>query len=211
MMHSRRSRLPVTISSSDANRERAGPLAPREWERVKLHPYLSERVLARSSPLASLATLAGSDHERLDGSGYHRAARAAALSRASRVLAAADVFVAMTHERPHRAAHSRAVTASAMREEVTAGRLDRDAVDAVLATGGATRRTSRGARDPLSDREIEVLRLVCCGHPNREIAERLRISPKTVGHHVQHIYAKTGVSTRAALAVLALERGLLQD
>jgi DNA-binding NarL/FixJ family response regulator len=176
-----------------------------------MHPYLSERVLSRSGPLAPLATLAGGHHERLDGSGYHRGAPAAALSRASRLLAAADVFVAMTHARPHRAACTRPEAARAMRNEVKSGRLDGGAVDAVLEVGGATRRARREPRSALSSREIQVVRLLCRGHPNREIAERLRISPKTVGHHVQHIYAKTGVSTRAALAVLALEQGLLQD
>ena len=191
--------------------ERPGPLAPWEWERVKLHPYLSERMLARSGPLAALAPLAGGHHERLDGSGYHRGVAATALSRASRLLAAADVFVAMTQARPHRVAHTRPDAASAMREEMKAGRLDRDAADAVLAAGGATRPMRREPRGALSAREIEVLQLLCRGHPNREIAERLRISPKTVGHHVQHIYGKMGVSTRAALAILALERGLLQD
>jgi HD-GYP domain-containing protein (c-di-GMP phosphodiesterase class II) len=192
--------------------ERSGPLAPWEWERVRLHPYFSERVLARCGPLASLAPLAGSHHERLDGSGYYRGSAATTLSRAARLLAAADVFAALSHVRPHRPAQSAAVTVSTMRDEVRAGRLDGDAVDAILAVAGVSRRANREpALGTLTERELDVLRLICHGHANRVVAEQLGISPKTVDHHVQHIYRKTGVSTRASLAVLALERGLLQE
>ncbi|WP_276319893.1 response regulator transcription factor [Egibacter rhizosphaerae] len=61
----------------------------------------------------------------------------------------------------------------------------------------------------LSDREVEVLRLVARGLSNREVAERLVISPRTAEHHVQHAYAKIGVSTRAAAGLFAMEHGLL--
>jgi DNA-binding CsgD family transcriptional regulator len=61
----------------------------------------------------------------------------------------------------------------------------------------------------LTEREIEVLRLASRGYSNREMGELLSISPKTVGHHVQHIYDKIGVSTRAAAALYAMEHDLL--
>jgi DNA-binding NarL/FixJ family response regulator len=63
----------------------------------------------------------------------------------------------------------------------------------------------------LSDREVEVLRLLARGLPNRAIAERLYISPRTAEHHVQHIYTKIGASTRAAGALFAMEHDLLHD
>ena len=77
-----------------------GPLTAGEWERVRLHPYHSERVLSRSPFLAGRAPVATAHHERLGGSGYHRGAAAAALTQSARILAAADAYHAMTEPRP---------------------------------------------------------------------------------------------------------------
>jgi DNA-binding NarL/FixJ family response regulator len=127
------------------------------------------------------------------------------------VLAAADAYQAMCEARPFRAGLEPERAASALRAEADAGRHDREAVDAVLAAAGhRSERRPPEHPDGLSDREVEVLRLVARGHTNRAIAERLHLSAKTVGHHVQHIYAKTGVSSRAAAALYAVERGLLE-
>jgi DNA-binding NarL/FixJ family response regulator len=89
------------------------------------------------------------------------------------------------------------------------GRLDGDAVDVVLRAAGheSTRRTERPAG--LTAREVEILRLLARGLLNKEIARRLEITPKTVGNHVEHIYAKIGVSSRAAAGLFATEHGLL--
>jgi DNA-binding NarL/FixJ family response regulator len=151
-------------------------------------------------------------HERLDGSGYHRGCRGRDIPAACRVLAAADAFQAMTQPRPHR----EALTAERAQEELVresrAGRLDSDAVAAVLEAAGQRLRTRRDLRPAgLSEREIEVLRLVAAGCSNRELAKRLHISPRTADHHVQHIYAKIGVSSRAAAALFALEHDLLSS
>jgi DNA-binding NarL/FixJ family response regulator len=75
--------------------------------------------------------------------------------------------------------------------------------------GRASITTTRPAA-ALSDREVEVLRLVAGGLSNRQIAAALVISPRTVEHHVQHVYTKIGVSTRAAAAMFAMEHGLLR-
>jgi DNA-binding NarL/FixJ family response regulator len=61
----------------------------------------------------------------------------------------------------------------------------------------------------LTDRELDVLRLVARGLTNKEIASSLQISAKTAGHHVQHVLEKLGVSTRAAATMLAMQRGLV--
>ena len=61
----------------------------------------------------------------------------------------------------------------------------------------------------LSEREVEVLRLVARGHTIKQIAQQLSIAPKTADNHIQHIYAKIGVSTRAAAALFATEHQLL--
>jgi HD-GYP domain-containing protein (c-di-GMP phosphodiesterase class II) len=199
------------VAVSNAIWEKPGPLTGAEWEQVRMHPYHSERILATSSALEPMAPVAGMHHERLDGSGYHRGCRARELPPAARVLAAADAFHAMTQERPHRAALSAEQSADELKTEVRAARLDRDAVAAVLEAAGRRRARRRDNLRPggLSEREIEVARLVAAGCSNPEIAARLVISRRTAEHHVQHIYAKVGVSSRAALALFAHEHDLV--
>jgi HD-GYP domain-containing protein (c-di-GMP phosphodiesterase class II) len=191
--------------------DRTGALGVADTERVRLHPYLSERVLGRCAGLRPLAALAGAHHERLDGSGYHRGSAAAQLPATARLLAVADVWTALREDRAHRAALPGTRARDALRSDVRDGRLDRDAVDAVLAAAGQEpeRRRTGGRPAGLTEREIEVLRLIARGHSNREVAARLSISPKTAGHHVAHIYTKLGVSTRPAAALFAMEHGLL--
>jgi HD-GYP domain-containing protein (c-di-GMP phosphodiesterase class II) len=178
---------------------------------VRLHPYYTERVLERSRALAPLAPVAGAHHERLDGSGYHRGATAAQLSLGARLLAAADAYDAMTHDRPHRPALAPAAARAALAEDVRAGALDKRAVDAVLeAAGGAPLRVRQAHPAGLSDREVEVLRLLAQGLSNKEIARALTIAEKTAGHHVEHIYAKTGVGTRVGAALFAMRHDLAE-
>jgi DNA-binding NarL/FixJ family response regulator len=149
-------------------------------------------------------------HERLDGSGYHRGCTAAQIPIEARVLAAADALQAMTQARPHRDAVAVEEAAAALHGEAEAGKLDPDAVTAVVeAAGGTPQRRADIRPAGLSEREVEVLRLVAEGLSNREVAERLFISPRTAEHHVQHIYAKIGVSSRASAALFAMEQGLL--
>jgi HD-GYP domain-containing protein (c-di-GMP phosphodiesterase class II) len=187
-----------------------GSLSVDAWERVRLHPYLTERVLNRSPALAGLARLAGCHHERSDGSGYHRGAREAELSLPDRVLAAADAFHAMTEDRPHRPARSPAAAATELRRGARDGLFDPALTEAVVEAAGLTPERRPAARPAgLTEREIEVLRLLARGRSNRQVANALGISAKTVGAHVEHIYAKAGVGTRAGAALFAMEHGLL--
>jgi HD-GYP domain-containing protein (c-di-GMP phosphodiesterase class II) len=189
--------------------DKRGPLTAVERERVRLHPYLTERILSASPALAPLGALAAQHHERLDGSGYPRGMKASMLSPQVRILAAADVYRAMLEPRPHREARTAAAAADELRTEARDGRLDGEAVDAVLRAAG--HETSRRPERPagLTAREVEILRLLARGLLNKEIARQLEISPKTVGNHIEHIYAKIGVSSRAAAALFATEHGLL--
>jgi HD-GYP domain-containing protein (c-di-GMP phosphodiesterase class II) len=198
---------------SNAVWEKPGPLTTAEWEQARVHAYLSERVLAMSAALAPMAATCGLHHERLDGSGYHRGCRGPELPPAARVLAAADVFHAMTQPRPHRAALAPEHAADGLSQEAHAGRLDPDAVAAVLESAGRppVRRRHELRPGGLSDREVEVLRLLAAGCTNPDIGRRLGISRRTAEHHVQHIYTKIGVSTRAAATLFALEHNLLVD
>lgn len=190
--------------------DRAGPLSAEQWERVRLHPYLSERVLHRSAVLAPFAEVAARHHERVDGSGYHRGASGDQLALSARLLGAADAYHAMGEDRPHRPARSPADTAAQLLDEVDAGRFGRVEVDAVLEAAGQASRPARVARPAgLTEREVDVLRLIARGHANKDVAATLGISPKTVGHHIEHVYAKSGVTTRAGATLFAMEHGLL--
>ena len=188
---------------------RPGPLTAAEWERIRLHPYLTERVFAGSPALAPAARLAAMHHERLDGSGYHRRLAAADLSGAARILAAANAFAALTEERPHRDRCDGNAAARTLTTQGREGRLDPRAVDAVLSAAGETSKQRRSAGVVLSEREIEVLRLLARQNSNKQIGRDLGISPKTVEHHVSHIFDKTGCSTRTGAALYATHNALL--
>ena len=185
-----------------------GPLHPDDWEQVRLHAYHTERVMTPSSFLARVGRIASFHHERLDGSGYHRGASGPALDRRVRVLAAADVYQAMREPRAHREPLSPEEATEALVGEADAGRLDPDAVTAVLtAAGEPTPSVSRPAG--LTVREVQVISLLARGRQTKQIARELDISPNTADHHIQHAYRKIGVSTRAAATLFAMEHGLV--
>jgi len=198
------------IAVSNAVWEKPGQLTTAEWEQVRLHPYHSERILSCTAVLQPMAALAGLHHERMDGSGYHRGCTAAQIPLPARILGAADALQAMTQARPHRDALTLDEAAERLHHDAGAGRLDADAVRAVVDAAGGPRQRRADLRPAgLSDREVEVLRLVARGLSNREVARRLYISPRTAEHHVQHVYGKIGVSSRASAALFAMEHGLL--
>jgi len=191
--------------------DRPGPLSAGEWERVRMYPYLTERMLHQSAALAPLGEIAVQHRERLDGSGYPRGLSGGAISRPARVLGAADAYTSMREPRPYRPARSAGEAAAELRAEVRAGRLDGAAVDAVLEAAGHRPPRRRQAIAGLTAREVEVLILLSRGMSNKQIAERLVVTPKTAGNHVEHIYAKIGASSRAAAAMFAVQHGLLPE
>lgn len=183
-------------------------LTPDEWEQVRLHPYQTERVLARSPFLSALAPVAGAHHERLDRSGYHRGSGGAELTLPARVLAAADAYRAMTEPRPYREPLPAKQAADELAREASAGRLDADAVIAVLeAAGQPAPRLERPAG--LTEREAEVVGMLARGLQTKQVAGTLGISVKTADHHIQSAYRKIGVSTRAGATLFAMEHGLV--
>jgi HD-GYP domain-containing protein (c-di-GMP phosphodiesterase class II) len=188
--------------------QKPGPLNADEWERVRLHPYHTERVLSRSPFLAALAPVAGAHHERLDGSGYHRAAAGAELAFPARLLAAADAYHAMIEPRPHRERLAPERAAEILGEEARAGRLDADAVTAVVESAGQ-RAPRLERRAGLTEREAEVVALLARGLQTKQVARALGISVKTADRHIQNAYRKIGVSSRAAATLFAMEHGLV--
>jgi HD-GYP domain-containing protein (c-di-GMP phosphodiesterase class II) len=199
------------LGVSNAVWDKRASLTQAENERVRLHPYITSRMLASSAVLAPLGAIALLHHERLDGSGYPHGLRGEAISPAGRLLAAADVYQAMTQARAHRPALSAREAEAGVRAMVTAGKLDGAAVDAVLRAAGHRVRRRREWPAGLTAREVEVLRLLARGLSNKEVAHELDITPKTAGSHIEHIYDKTGASNRARASVFAMKHGLMTD
>ncbi len=191
--------------------DKPGPLTATESERMRVHAYYTQRVLARPAALARIGAVAALTHERLDGSGYHRGLSGPAIPATARILAASDAYCAMTEPRPHRPALTGKQAITLLREDVRAGRLAADAVDAVLTATGATTPRRRSGPAGLTPREVEVLVLIARGASTRQVARALGISAKTAGTHIERIYSKTGASTRSTATLFAIQHGLLDD
>ena len=194
--------------------DKRGSLTRAEFDRVELHPMLTEQMLRRSPGLAALNPVASAHHEKSDGSGYHKRVRGDAVDPAASVLAATEVYVGMTTERADRPPFSAEDAANELRRLASTGALEPRAIRAVLVAAGHGEPTVpavRRQKNPggLSRREVDVLRLAAKGLTTREIAERLYISTKTADHHIQHVYVKIGVSTRAAAALWAMQNAVV--
>lgn len=194
--------------------DKPGALTRAEFDRVELHPMLTEQMLRRSPALAALNPIACAHHEKCDGSGYHKRLRTKPSDPSAAILAAADIYVGLTTERADRAAFSDSDAAVALRRVASEGALDERAVKAVVVAAGhgeplmpSARRTPQPGG--LSRREVDVLQLAAKGFTTRQIGERLHISPKTADHHIQHVYDKIGVATRAAAALWAIQHDVV--
>jgi HD-GYP domain-containing protein (c-di-GMP phosphodiesterase class II) len=178
-------------------------------ERAQTHPYLTARMLARTPMLAPVGQCAALHHERLDGSGYPHGLRGDAISPAARILGAADVYNALRQSRPQRPALDAGDAERTLRDEVRSGRLDGDAVQAVLKAAGHKPGRRPGLPSGLTPREAEVLVRLGQGRSNPQIAAELHVSRKTVSTHLEHIYTKLGVKTRTEAALFAMRHGLI--
>lgn len=191
--------------------DKPGPLTRTERERMELYPVRTEQLLSRCPGLATLAPVAASQHERVDGTGYPHRASAADLSAAARLLAAADRLRAMTETRAHRPPHPPEQAADQLRADARSGGLAPEAADAVLSAAGHGEPGGRPRQlypDGLTAREVEVLRLLARGQTTKQIAAALVISVKTGDRHIQNAYGKIGASTRGAATLYTIERGL---
>ena len=190
--------------------DKPGRLTRTEFDRVELHPMLTEQMLRRSPAFAAVTPPASAHHEKCNGAGYHRRLRSGTGDRAACVLAATEIYVGMTSERADRPRFSADQAAAELRRLESEGELEPSATRAVLVAAGHGEPDARPQKRPknrggLSHREVEVLQLAARGLTTREIADRLVISPKTADHHIQHIYTKIDVSTRAAAALWAMQ------
>ncbi len=193
----------VAVPSAIWNAPRALHLS--ELERMRMHVYFGERVLAGAVPLRGISSIVALHHERLDGSGYHRGLQEMGIGRAARVLAVADVSAALCERRPHRPALSVESAAQELRRLAQLRQLDPICVEAVQSSTPLAPPTSTS----LSERETEVVRLLALGKSNKEIGRALHISPRTVQNHTLRIYQKLGVESRAGATLVAMKQGLL--
>ena len=198
------------LGVSNAIWDKPGPLGAGEWERVRLQPYLTERMLQQAPALHAIGAVAAQLRERTDGSGYPRGTSGGAITPSGRVLGAADLYQAMLEPRPHRSARSAQDVAVELRAEVRAGRIDGDAAEAVLVAAGHRATACREQPAGLTAREVDVLRLAARGLSSKEIAAELVISPKTARNHIEHIYVKTGATSRVEASLFAIRHGLLE-
>jgi HD-GYP domain-containing protein (c-di-GMP phosphodiesterase class II) len=197
------------IGVSSGILDKAGRLTEVERERIRTHPYLTARTFSKPRKLAAIGQLAALHHERVDGSGYPSGITADSLPMTARLLAAADVYHALLEPRPHRAARTPDDARATLAIEVSEGRLDGDAVRAVLDAAGHRVRRQATHASGLSTREIEVLILLSRGLTKKQIARELTLSAKTISAHVEHIYTKLGVTTRGGAALFAMRHGLI--
>ena len=188
--------------------DKKGALNAVEWQRVRAHSHHTEVVL-RGAGLGELADIAGATHERGRGSGYHKGLPIDGVSFLARIIAAADVMSALCEERPHRPALDADRGVEQLRRLVEEGALDARAAGAVLEARGVTVKRKCAWPAGLSEREVEVIRLVAVGRTNKEIGALLGMSPRTAQKHVMNVYQKVGQESRAGLALFAMEKGLL--
>ena len=203
----------VAVPSFVLNKSQA-QFTEAEWEHVRLHPYHSERVLSKVPALEALIPIVGAHHERMDGQGYHLGLSGAQIPPEAQIIAVADRFDELSHDQPDHPALELDEVVRVMREEV-GPRLAADAFQALIEElGGVSQRSRQRVRQQewpagLTDREVEVLRLVAKGLNRREAAKALFVSEGTIRSHLEHIYGKIGISNRSAATLFSMEHGLL--
>jgi HD-GYP domain-containing protein (c-di-GMP phosphodiesterase class II) len=188
-----------------------GKLSEADQEKLRLHPYFTERILSRVPALSEVAAIAGKHHERLNGTGYYRGLSRSELPVSACILALVEEFQERVPIDPGQHKLDPKEILKAMQPEI--GTLfSPDCFEALAQEMGlAAPKPARRRAWPagLTDREIEVLQLLATGASNRQIAKHLVVSEKTVAHHLEHIYNKIGISSRAAAVFFAMENELI--
>jgi HD-GYP domain-containing protein (c-di-GMP phosphodiesterase class II)/DNA-binding CsgD family transcriptional regulator len=185
-------------------------LGHHEIDRVRFHSWETERILTATPLFGTVASIAAATHERPPGNGYHRGQVPTSVHREASLLAVADVWCALGSPRPHRPALDSTAAHRVLADAVSDGALDRSATEAVLTAVDERQLPPPAWPDGLTEREIDVLRQLASGAADKRIAAELGITAKTVAHHVQHIYDKIGVRSRAGATLYALEHRLIR-
>jgi HD-GYP domain-containing protein (c-di-GMP phosphodiesterase class II) len=185
-------------------------LSATERDTLRLHSYSTERIVDRVPAFALLKPLMGNHHEHIDGSGYFRGLKGRDIPFGARVIAVANRLDELTHEVPEAPGISLAEALNVIAAEAGT-QLDSEIVDVVRKNLGEKLlpQAPRAWPAGLSDREIEVLRLASKGLTRKQVADELGITENTVRHHLEHIYGKTGTTTRVGATLFAMENNLL--
>lgn len=185
-------------------------LTASERETLRLHPYQGERIVDRVPAFDDLKPLMGFHHEHVDGSGYYRGARGRDIPLGARIIAVANRLDELTHDVPDAPGLSLSEALNVLAAEAGTV-LDPEVVDVVRKNLGEKMSPAAPRTWPagLTDREVEVLRLASKGLTRREVATVLGITENTVRHHLEHIYDKTGTTTRVGATLFAMENNLL--
>ncbi|WP_306260055.1 HD domain-containing phosphohydrolase [Pararhizobium sp. IMCC21322] len=185
-------------------------LAVSERLEMERHTYQTQFYLSHGSPFSQWAGVAASVQERADGSGYHRGVPLTDLG--ANILAAANEYDELTHGMPNRPAISPEQAAEHLNAQSREKRFLATAVSSVLqAAGHKISEAQASFPFGLTRREAQVLSRLAKSETTAGIAQTLGISPKTADHHIQNIYNKTGIRARPALALFALEHGIVMD
>ena len=187
--------------------DKPGELSRRERQLAESHSYHTDCVLEMSSTFAELVGTAVAAHERADGSGYHRARHA--IDPLSALLGSADVYDALVSDRPWRPALSPDDAVAEVQRMGAEGALQVECAAAVLSVARDDEAVEPEYPDGLTNREVDVIKLIATGLPTKTIAARLSISAKTADKHIQSVYEKTETRGRALVALYALRHGLM--
>ncbi len=175
-------------------------------EQLRLHPVFTRRVLAHSAALAPIGEIGGMHHERLDGSGFPDGRSGTTFPVAGRAVAAACAYDEARVRAPEVAVDAAIAAFREYGNRAFGSDVTTAVCDEVAGTKRATRVEGPGG---LTEREVEVLRLAATGKTIGDIADALVISKHTARHHLESVYGKAGISSRAGAALFAMEQGLL--
>ena len=203
----------VTISSFVLEKA-PNTLTNAEMEQVRLHPYHGQRILSNVPELEAVANLVGAHHERLDGKGYHRGLRGSQIPLGARIIAVADRYDELSSEMPGRTTMEQKDALDQMAKEVDTALCPESFDGLVHVLEGQEhpqrqRSTRRQWPMGLTDREVDVLRLIAKGMNRAQVADSLTVSESTVRSHLEHIYSKAGVNSRAGATMFAMEHALV--
>jgi HD-GYP domain-containing protein (c-di-GMP phosphodiesterase class II) len=198
------------VSVANAALDRNGTASLADAESIRLSPYWAARILSRCPLLAREAQWVMRANERCDGSGFPLALTTPPQQFDLRLLQAVVAYVERIKPWRRTEPMSRADALRELDALAEQGALDPRCVAALRGDNHHVQQEPHAVHAfELTAREREVLQQLCLGLSNKQIAKALDISPKTVGTHVERIYTKMVVTTRAAATMKALQCGLV--
>lgn len=189
--------------------DKPAKLSFAEKKKIELHPYFTYLVLDNELLFRNIIGPAIHHHEKPDGSGYYKGLDAKTLTDADQLVMLADILIALQSDRSHRKAYSKLESHKIVKEEFISKKGNPKLIQALFSTIDSKKKFKITNKFSLTDREIEISIELSKGLTRKEVGANLHISDRTVQHHIQHIYDKTGINSRAVLVLLAKDSGWL--